>query len=60
MKFTASMRRTLYLSLSFSVVLLPCVLSFNVDEKNGLSFSGPVDDMFGYSVQQFENSEGKW
>ncbi|XP_067106086.1 integrin alpha-1 [Osmerus mordax] len=43
-----------------TLVLLPCVLSFNVDEKNGLSFSGPVDDMFGYSVQQFENSEGKW
>lgn len=43
-----------------TLVLLPYVLSFNVDEKNGLSFSGPVDDMFGYSVQQFENSEGKW
>ncbi|XP_014834656.1 PREDICTED: integrin alpha-1 isoform X1 [Poecilia mexicana] len=42
------------------VVLLTCVLSFNVDQKNGLSFSGPLDDMFGYSVQQFENSEGKW
>ncbi|TDH02169.1 hypothetical protein EPR50_G00170330 [Perca flavescens] len=42
------------------VVLLPCVLSFNVDQKNGLSFSGPLEDMFGYTVQQFENSEGKW
>ncbi|KAL0965809.1 hypothetical protein UPYG_G00286060 [Umbra pygmaea] len=41
-------------------VLLPCVLAFNVDEKNGLSFSGPLEDMFGYSVQQFENDEGKW
>ncbi|KAF7666467.1 hypothetical protein LDENG_00106670 [Lucifuga dentata] len=41
-------------------VLLTCVLSFNVDQKNGLSFSGPLEDMFGYSVQQFENSEGKW
>nr|XP_033503082.1 integrin alpha-1 [Epinephelus lanceolatus] len=42
------------------VVLLTCVLSFNVDQKNGLSFSGPVEDMFGYTIQQFENSEGKW
>uniref|UniRef100_A0A3B1J0P4 Integrin subunit alpha 1 n=1 Tax=Astyanax mexicanus TaxID=7994 RepID=A0A3B1J0P4_ASTMX len=25
-----------------------------------MSFSGPVEDMFGYTVQQFENSEGKW
>uniref|UniRef100_A0A672NT49 Integrin subunit alpha 1 n=1 Tax=Sinocyclocheilus grahami TaxID=75366 RepID=A0A672NT49_SINGR len=33
---------------------------FNVDEKNQMSFSGPVEDMFGYTVQQFENSEGKW
>ncbi|XP_045922775.1 integrin alpha-1 [Micropterus dolomieu] len=42
------------------VVLLACVLSFNVDQKNGLSFNGPLEDMFGYTVQQFENSEGKW
>ncbi|XP_069370167.1 integrin alpha-1 isoform X2 [Paralichthys olivaceus] len=40
--------------------LLTLVLSFNVDQKNGLSFSGPLEDMFGYTVQQFENSEGKW
>ncbi|KAM8743216.1 integrin alpha-1 [Acanthopagrus schlegelii] len=40
--------------------LLACVLSFNVDQKNGLSFDGPLEDMFGYTVQQFENSEGKW
>ncbi|XP_035247107.1 integrin alpha-1 isoform X1 [Anguilla anguilla] len=40
--------------------LLQCLLSFNVDEKNGMTFSGPVDDMFGYTVQQFENNEGKW
>uniref|UniRef100_A0A8C4SPZ2 VWFA domain-containing protein n=2 Tax=Erpetoichthys calabaricus TaxID=27687 RepID=A0A8C4SPZ2_ERPCA len=33
---------------------------FNVDEKNGMQFTGPVEDMFGYSVQQFENEEGKW
>uniref|UniRef100_A0A674P9B6 Integrin, alpha 1 n=1 Tax=Takifugu rubripes TaxID=31033 RepID=A0A674P9B6_TAKRU len=25
-----------------------------------MSFSGPLEDMFGYTVQQFENSEGKW
>ncbi|XP_070845853.1 integrin alpha-1 [Chaetodon trifascialis] len=42
------------------VALLACALSFNVDQKNGLSFSGPLEDMFGYTVQQFENSEGKW
>uniref|UniRef100_A0A8C6KQ01 Integrin subunit alpha 1 n=1 Tax=Nothobranchius furzeri TaxID=105023 RepID=A0A8C6KQ01_NOTFU len=41
-------------------LLLTCVLSFNVDQKNSLSFEGPLDDLFGYSVQQFENSEGKW
>uniref|UniRef100_A0A8C7R3P9 Integrin subunit alpha 1 n=1 Tax=Oncorhynchus mykiss TaxID=8022 RepID=A0A8C7R3P9_ONCMY len=41
-------------------LLLPCVLSFNVDDKNGETFNGPLEDMFGYSVQQFENSEGKW
>ncbi|TSM12537.1 Integrin alpha-1 [Bagarius yarrelli] len=41
--------------------LLPsCLLFFNVDEKSGMSFSGPIEDMFGYTVQQFENSEGKW
>uniref|UniRef100_A0A8C4ZJY6 VWFA domain-containing protein n=1 Tax=Gadus morhua TaxID=8049 RepID=A0A8C4ZJY6_GADMO len=46
----------------FSVwmLLLPCLLSFNVDQKTGLSFSGPLEDMFGYSVQQFANAEGKW
>uniref|UniRef100_A0A7N6B1N2 VWFA domain-containing protein n=1 Tax=Anabas testudineus TaxID=64144 RepID=A0A7N6B1N2_ANATE len=43
-----------------SKLLLACALSFNVDQKNGLSFSGPLEDMFGYTVQQFENSEGKW
>uniref|UniRef100_A0A8C7CBI2 Integrin alpha-1-like n=1 Tax=Oncorhynchus kisutch TaxID=8019 RepID=A0A8C7CBI2_ONCKI len=45
---------------SFLAVLIPCVLSFNVDDKNGETFNGPLEDMFGYSVQQFENSEGKW
>ncbi|XP_030209194.1 integrin alpha-1 [Gadus morhua] len=43
-----------------TAVLLPCLLSFNVDQKTGLSFSGPLEDMFGYSVQQFANAEGKW
>ncbi|KAG7499450.1 integrin alpha-1 [Solea senegalensis] len=42
------------------VVLVVRTWSFNVDQKNGLSFSGPLEDMFGYTVQQFENSEGKW
>uniref|UniRef100_A0A8C5L659 Integrin alpha-1 n=1 Tax=Jaculus jaculus TaxID=51337 RepID=A0A8C5L659_JACJA len=27
---------------------------------NSVSFSGPVEDMFGYTVQQYENQEGKW
>uniref|UniRef100_A0A8C1I2R2 Integrin subunit alpha 1 n=1 Tax=Cyprinus carpio carpio TaxID=630221 RepID=A0A8C1I2R2_CYPCA len=40
--------------------LLPWLSCFNVDEKNKMSFSGPVEDLFGYTVQQFENSEGKW
>uniref|UniRef100_A0A8C5X8I3 Integrin subunit alpha 1 n=1 Tax=Malurus cyaneus samueli TaxID=2593467 RepID=A0A8C5X8I3_9PASS len=28
--------------------------------KNALTFSGPLEDMFGYTVQQYENEEGKW
>uniref|UniRef100_A0A3B3ZEI7 VWFA domain-containing protein n=1 Tax=Periophthalmus magnuspinnatus TaxID=409849 RepID=A0A3B3ZEI7_9GOBI len=40
--------------------MLACALCFNVDEKNGMSFTGgSLEDMFGYTVQQFENSEGK-
>ncbi|XP_062869673.1 integrin alpha-1 [Trichomycterus rosablanca] len=42
------------------LVLLPCLSCFNVDEKNGMSFNGPVEDLFGYTVQQFQNEEGKW
>ncbi|XP_005392784.1 PREDICTED: integrin alpha-1 isoform X1 [Chinchilla lanigera] len=34
--------------------------SFNVDVKNSMSFSGPVEDMFGYTVQQYANEEGNW
>uniref|UniRef100_A0A8D0W0S7 Integrin alpha-1 n=1 Tax=Sus scrofa TaxID=9823 RepID=A0A8D0W0S7_PIG len=41
-------------------VLLGFCLSFNVDVKNSMTFSGPVEDMFGYTVQQYENEEGKW
>ncbi|XP_070599462.1 integrin alpha-1 [Erythrolamprus reginae] len=41
-------------------VLLHLSWSFNVDVKDTMTFSGPVEDMFGYSVQQFENEEGKW
>uniref|UniRef100_H0XH09 Integrin alpha-1 n=1 Tax=Otolemur garnettii TaxID=30611 RepID=H0XH09_OTOGA len=41
------------------IVLSFCV-SFNVDVKNSMTFSGPVEDMFGYTVQQYENEEGKW
>ncbi|KAI5622586.1 integrin alpha-1 isoform X1, partial [Silurus asotus] len=43
-----------------AAVLPSCFLFFNVDEQNGMSFSGPIEDMFGYTVQQFENNEGKW
>ncbi|KAF6124902.1 integrin subunit alpha 1 [Phyllostomus discolor] len=35
-------------------------MSFNVDVKNSMTFSGPVEDLFGYTVQQYENEEGKW
>ncbi|XP_041754907.1 integrin alpha-1 [Coregonus clupeaformis] len=52
--------RMQYFKLTTALALLPCVFLFNVDDKNGLTFSGPLEDMFGYSVQQFENSEGKW
>ncbi|XP_011853053.1 PREDICTED: integrin alpha-1 [Mandrillus leucophaeus] len=41
-------------------VVLRCCVSFNVDVKNSMTFSGPVEDMFGYTVQQYENEEGKW
>ncbi|XP_038177087.1 integrin alpha-1 [Arvicola amphibius] len=41
-------------------VILGFCTSFNVDVKNSMSFSGPVEDMFGYTVQQYENEEGKW
>nr|XP_033787432.1 integrin alpha-1 [Geotrypetes seraphini] len=39
---------------------LQIATSFNVDVKNAMTFSGSVDDMFGYTVQQYENEEGKW
>ncbi|KAF7250395.1 Integrin alpha-1 [Varanus komodoensis] len=41
-------------------IMLHLTLSFNVDVKDTMTFSGPVEDMFGYTVQQFENAEGKW
>ncbi|KAF4108006.1 integrin alpha-1 [Onychostoma macrolepis] len=49
-----------HFALAALLALLPWLSCFNVDEKNQMSFSGPVEDMFGYTVQQFENSEGKW
>ncbi|XP_016102672.1 integrin alpha-1-like [Sinocyclocheilus grahami] len=49
-----------HFTLAALLALLPWLSCFNVDEKNQMSFSGPVEDMFGYTVQQFENSEGKW
>ncbi|CAK6444101.1 unnamed protein product [Pipistrellus nathusii] len=41
-------------------VVLRLCLSFNVDVKNSMTFSGPVEDLFGYTVQQYANEEGKW
>ncbi|KAK1884130.1 Integrin alpha-1, partial [Dissostichus eleginoides] len=41
-----------------ATALLSCVFSFNVDSKNSLSFDGTLEDMFGYTVQQFENRRG--
>ncbi|CAM4555353.1 integrin alpha-1 isoform X1 [Lepidochelys kempii] len=40
--------------------LLHLSASFNVDVKNAMTFNGSVEDMFGYTVQQYENEEGKW
>ncbi|RMB95394.1 hypothetical protein DUI87_28115 [Hirundo rustica rustica] len=40
--------------------LFHLVCTSNVDVKNALTFSGPLEDMFGYTVQQYENEEGKW
>uniref|UniRef100_A0A672TVP0 Integrin subunit alpha 1 n=1 Tax=Strigops habroptila TaxID=2489341 RepID=A0A672TVP0_STRHB len=40
--------------------LFHLVGSSNVDVKNAMTFSGPLEDMFGYTVQQYENEEGKW
>ncbi|EPY80168.1 integrin alpha-1 [Camelus ferus] len=42
------------------IFVLGFCVSFNVDVKNSMTFSGPVEDMFGYTVQQYENEEGKW
>ncbi|CAH2296367.1 integrin alpha-1 [Pelobates cultripes] len=46
--------------LSLFTALLKFSEPFNVDVNDGLSFKGSVEDMFGYTVQQFENEEGKW
>uniref|UniRef100_A0A4W3K8S6 Integrin subunit alpha 1 n=1 Tax=Callorhinchus milii TaxID=7868 RepID=A0A4W3K8S6_CALMI len=35
-------------------------VSFNLDVKNPMIFNGSQADMFGYTVKQFENEEGKW
>uniref|UniRef100_A0A8U7NTU7 Integrin subunit alpha 1 n=1 Tax=Corvus moneduloides TaxID=1196302 RepID=A0A8U7NTU7_CORMO len=40
--------------------LFHLVRTSNVDVKNALTFNGPLEDMFGYTVQQYENEEGKW
>lgn len=43
---------------SLKVVLGFCV-SFNVDVENNDFLGDPVEDMFGYTVQQY-GEEGKW
>uniref|UniRef100_UPI00398F4ED9 integrin alpha-1 n=1 Tax=Pristiophorus japonicus TaxID=55135 RepID=UPI00398F4ED9 len=40
--------------------ILQLASSFNVDVKNPMIFTGSQGDMFGYTVKQFENREGKW
>uniref|UniRef100_A0A8C8BBR1 Integrin subunit alpha 1 n=1 Tax=Otus sunia TaxID=257818 RepID=A0A8C8BBR1_9STRI len=42
------------------ISLFHLVGSSNVDVKNAMTFSGSLEDMFGYTVQQYENEEGKW
>lgn len=54
------MCRSPAVNLCLLTALLKISEAFNVDVKNGLSFSGSAEDMFGYTVQQFENEEGKW
>ncbi|NWT99369.1 ITA1 protein, partial [Urocynchramus pylzowi] len=44
----------------FFKALFHLVCTSNVDVKNAMTFSGPLEDMFGYTVQQYENEEGKW
>uniref|UniRef100_A0A8C0EZZ0 Integrin subunit alpha 1 n=1 Tax=Bubo bubo TaxID=30461 RepID=A0A8C0EZZ0_BUBBB len=44
----------------FFKALFHLVGSSNVDVKNAMTFSGSLEDMFGYTVQQYENEEGKW
>ncbi|CAL8345651.1 unnamed protein product [Lota lota] len=34
--------------------------SFNIGTGDPTVFSGPVDEEFGYTVQQFKNHQGKW
>ncbi|XP_051866405.1 integrin alpha-1 [Pristis pectinata] len=42
------------------VGFLQLASSFNVDMKSPMMFTGSKEDMFGYTVKQFENEEGKW
>ncbi|XP_009577508.1 PREDICTED: integrin alpha-1, partial [Fulmarus glacialis] len=51
---------TLWFCSQKTATLFHLVGSSNVDVKNAMTFSGPLEDMFGYTVQQYENEEGKW
>ncbi|XP_069780423.1 integrin alpha-1 [Narcine bancroftii] len=42
------------------VGILHLASSFNVDMKSPMIFTGSQGDMFGYTVKQFANEEGKW
>ncbi|NXD30696.1 ITA1 protein, partial [Spelaeornis formosus] len=50
----------IFLNTNLFKALFHLVCASNVDVKNALTFSGPLEDMFGYTVQQYENEEGKW
>ncbi|NXL64995.1 ITA1 protein, partial [Chordeiles acutipennis] len=50
----------LHINFFFFKALFQLTVSSNVDVKNAMTFSGPLEDMFGYTVQQYENEEGKW
>ncbi|XP_057176987.1 integrin alpha-2 isoform X2 [Triplophysa rosa] len=49
-----------WILLFFQSVCIAQTQSFNVGTAGATIFSGPADEEFGYNVQQFSNSQGKW